>query len=85
MKITAEPTRVDDLLRFLRGEGYGAREAGFGIVEIDDLAVEGRRIIKLATDLGVWRAINRTTAEIVSSGGSAGLLGSEPPEGDARR
>ena len=71
MKITAEPKRVDNLLRFLRDGGYAAREAGFGIVAIDDLLDTGRPAAKLASELALWGAVNRSRAQLVTSDGSA--------------
>ena len=82
MKITAEPKRVDDLLRFLRDGGYDAREGGFGTVEID-LFDEGRRLARLESELRMWSAVNRAEVRIVTSGGSRGLQAAEPAEGDA--
>ena len=83
MKITAKPKRVDDLLRFLRDGGYVAREAGFGIVEID-LVDEGRRPPRLESELEMWSAVNRTEVRIVTNGGSHGLQSAEPAEDDPR-
>jgi hypothetical protein len=65
VKISAAPDRVDDLLRFLREMGYVVEEVDYGVVAVERGSVKGVLALRLARDIRVWNAVNKTDARIV--------------------
>ena len=65
VKISAAPDRVDDLLRFLREMGYVVEEVDYGVVAVERGSVTGVLALRLARDIRVWNAVNKTDARIV--------------------
>lgn len=72
MKVSAAPTRVDDLLRFLRHIGYTADEIDYGVVRVEQ-AQEPAAIDVFALALGlqlrVWNLVNDAEARIIEVSG----------------
>lgn len=72
MKVSAAPTRVDDLLRFLRDIGYTADEIDYGVVRVDQVR-EAAAIdvfaLALALQLRVWNVVHDAEARIIEVSG----------------
>ena len=73
MKISSEPERICDLVRFLREMGYVADEVAPGVVEVErenEPDAPGVSAIALALQLRVWNKLNGADARIIDTGGS---------------
>ena len=69
LRVATVPALVDELLRFLRQLGYGASEVGYGEIAVERGRLEALLPRRLASALGIWRAVHRAEARILAGAG----------------